>query len=253
MPRKPLFAKVSQSCPRLRFSSTPNWDAVTDNSGPLLLGCDDSVDGFGATPEQEQGYHTIGSIVLINHATIESAPHRLPLNLEAGSIAWSIKHLGGYLSIFECFRTTRRSKRSIILQNTTSEYSGGYNASPRTASLWNTAKVAPTGTLLLARLPSPARELERSSSRCLAPSVEEHVFTIRSHGVILGGPSVVHASLCGQALSAPSSGLGELPFSLHDFRDFGQHGPRKRDGSLDAPSGEYLTISPPHVASRGPR
>ena len=32
----------------------PNWDGVTDNSRPFLLYCDASVDGFGATLEQEQ-------------------------------------------------------------------------------------------------------------------------------------------------------------------------------------------------------
>ena len=50
----------------------PNWDGVTDNSRPFLLYCDASVDGFGATLEQEQDDHTIRPIVFISRATIES-------------------------------------------------------------------------------------------------------------------------------------------------------------------------------------
>ena len=41
----------------------PNRDGVTDNSHPFLIYCDASVDGFGATLEQEQDDHTIRPIV----------------------------------------------------------------------------------------------------------------------------------------------------------------------------------------------
>ena len=75
----------------------PNWDAVTDNSCPFLLYCDASVDGFGAALEQEQDDHTIRPLVFISRATIESERHWTPLDLEAGSIVWSIKRLRGYL------------------------------------------------------------------------------------------------------------------------------------------------------------
>ena len=75
----------------------PNWDAVTDNSRPFLLYCDASVNGFGAALEQEQDDHTIRPIVFVSRATIESERHWTPLDLEAGSIVWSIKRLRGYL------------------------------------------------------------------------------------------------------------------------------------------------------------
>ena len=74
-----------------------NWDAVTDNSRRFLLYCDASVDGFGATLEQEQDDHTIGPTVFISRATVESERQQNPLDLEVGSIVWSIKHLRGYL------------------------------------------------------------------------------------------------------------------------------------------------------------
>ena len=78
----------------------PNWDAVSDISRPFILYCDASdasVDGFGATLEQEQADHTIRSIVFTSRATIESERDWTPLDLEAGRIFWSIKRLRGYL------------------------------------------------------------------------------------------------------------------------------------------------------------
>ena len=53
--------------------------------------------GFAATLDQEQDDHTIRPIVFISRAPIESERHWTPLDVEAGSIVWSIKHLRGYL------------------------------------------------------------------------------------------------------------------------------------------------------------
>ena len=75
----------------------PNWDGVTDNSRPFLLSCDASVDGFSVTLEKDQEYHTIRRIVFISRATIESERYWTLLDLEVGSIVWSIKPLRVYL------------------------------------------------------------------------------------------------------------------------------------------------------------
>ena len=76
----------------------PNWDAVTDNSRPFLLCCDASVDGFGATLEQEQKDGSIRPVLFISRATLESERHWAPLDLDAGRIVWSIKRfLRGHL------------------------------------------------------------------------------------------------------------------------------------------------------------
>ena len=64
----------------------PDWDAVADNSRPFLLYCDASVDGLGATLEQEQKGGSIRPIVFISRANLESERHWTPLGLEAGSI-----------------------------------------------------------------------------------------------------------------------------------------------------------------------
>ena len=97
----------------------PKWDAVSENA---------SVDGFGATLEQEQDddhhpphcvyqprYYRVGTSLdpvrfgSGQHRLEHQAPSRLP---------------GGYQFSDFC-RTTRRSKASTRSQNTTREYSGG--------------------------------------------------------------------------------------------------------------------------------
>ena len=75
----------------------PDWDAIADNSRPFLFYCDTSVDGFGATFEQEQRDGSIRPIFFISRATLESERHWTPLDHEPGSIVWSIKRLCGYL------------------------------------------------------------------------------------------------------------------------------------------------------------
>lgn len=52
------------------------------------------------------------------------------------------------------------------------------------------------------------------------------------------------------APSDPSSSLGGLPVSPHDFRGFGQHGPRIRVDDLDAPF-THATVEVPHFVSEG--
>ena len=75
----------------------PDWDTVTGISRPFLLYCDASIDGFGATLEQELKDGSIRPIVFISRAALESERHWTPLDLEAGSIVWSTKRLHGYL------------------------------------------------------------------------------------------------------------------------------------------------------------
>ena len=78
------------------FLVYPDWDSVADNSRPFLLYCDATIDGFGATLEQEEKGGSIRPLVFISCATLESERHWTPLDLEAGGIVWSIKRLRGY-------------------------------------------------------------------------------------------------------------------------------------------------------------
>ena len=75
----------------------PDWDAVADGSRLFHVYCDACIDGFGAALEQEQPDGSVRPIAYISRATLDSERHWTPLDLEAGSIVWSIKRLRGYL------------------------------------------------------------------------------------------------------------------------------------------------------------
>ena len=74
-----------------------DWDAVAANSRPFLLYCDTSVDDIGATLEQEQKDCSFRPIVSISRTTLESEYNWTTLDLEVGSIVWSIERLRCYL------------------------------------------------------------------------------------------------------------------------------------------------------------
>ena len=100
----------------------PDWDVVADNPRSFLPYCHASVDGFGATLEQEQKGGSICPIVFISRATLESERHcgprsisRLAASSEESSASAVI--CGVLPSAF--FRTTRRSRASARLLTTT--------------------------------------------------------------------------------------------------------------------------------------
>ena len=74
--------------------------------------CDTCIDGFGAAFDQGQPKGFVRPIAYISSAALDSEMHRIPLDLEAGSVVWGIKILEGYLwgTNFASSRITRRSK-----------------------------------------------------------------------------------------------------------------------------------------------
>ena len=58
---------------------------------------DACIDGVGAVLEQGRLDGSMRPVVYISRATVASEVHLTPLDVEAGSIAWSIKRLRGYL------------------------------------------------------------------------------------------------------------------------------------------------------------
>ena len=66
---------------------------MADGSRPFHVYCDAFIDGFGAALEQEQPDGSVRPIAYISRATLGSGRHWTPLDLEAGSIVWSIKRL----------------------------------------------------------------------------------------------------------------------------------------------------------------
>ena len=232
----------------------PDWDTVPDNSRPFLLYCDASVDGFGATLEQEQKDGSIRHIVLISRATLESARHWTPFDLEAGSIVWSIKRLRGFLwgATFRIFSDHKmlESLAKVAEHNPRVQRwlefltAYRYNLEYRKGSANGNAD-------FLSRLPLPASEDDRSGRSRLTPFDEERIYLIRSGGFVLDGPPTLSPGLGGLAPSSHSIGLGGLPLSQADFRDFREHGSRMRIDDLDAPYGEFVALAPISVFPRG--
>ena len=84
----------------------------------------------------------------------------------------------------------------------------------------------------LSRLPLPVLEKGRSDRSRFNPSDEECIYIIHSGGLSLDGPPALGLGLGGLAPSNQSVGLGGLPLSQSDFRDFREHGPRMRIDDL---------------------
>ena len=226
----------------------PNWDAATGNSRPFPLYCNVSADGFGTTLAQEQDDHTIRPMVFISHAALESERRWTPLSLEAGSIVWSIKGLRGYFWGTE-FRFFPGHKAVESLDKIAEHYP---RVQRRVESLtaYSYTLIYRNGSAngnadFLSRLPLPATERDRDGPSNLTPSDEERFFLMRSHGLPLGRPSAVRVGLAELAPSDPSSGLGGLPLSRHDFRVFRQHEPRMRVDDPDDACGEFVARAPP--------
>ena len=75
----------------------PNWDAITDGSPLFHVYCDACIEGFGDALEQEQADGSMKPITYTSRATLDSERHLTPLNVNAGSIVWAVKRLGGCL------------------------------------------------------------------------------------------------------------------------------------------------------------
>ena len=79
----------------------PDWDGVIDRSRPFRLHRDTSTYGLGATLEQKQLDGSIRPIVYISRTTLSNERYWTPMELEAGCIVWSVRHLRRYLfSVF---------------------------------------------------------------------------------------------------------------------------------------------------------
>lgn len=88
----PAMATVARNL-LAEFSAPPTLvlpDCDSDASRPSRIYCDASINGFGATLEQEQLDGSIRRIVLFSRATLESQRNWTPLDRGAGGIVWSI-------------------------------------------------------------------------------------------------------------------------------------------------------------------
>ena len=160
-----------------------DWDAVADGSRPFHAYCDACIDGSGAALEQEQPDGSVRPIAYISHVTLDSERHWTPVDLEAGSIVWTIKRLRGHLwgTKFRIF-SDHKTLDSIGKV-------GDHNARVQRWLEFLTAfdytleyrKVSANGnTDFLSRLPEPTREHEHSGATRLNPVEDGGIDFVRA-------------------------------------------------------------------------
>eukprot|EP00752_Nemacystus_decipiens_P016839 g15071.t1 len=156
----------------------PDWDAVADGSRVFLLFCDASIDGFGASLEQEQPDGSVKPIIYISRATLPSERNWTPLDLEVGSIVWAIKRLRGYLWM---------NKFRIFTDHQALENIGKVSDHNARVQRWVEFLTAYDYTLdnadFLSRLPQPATEADRTGPGAINDPDTVDVYIIRSLGL----------------------------------------------------------------------
>ena len=182
----------------------PYWDAVADNFRPFLY-CDASVDDFGATLEQEQKDDSIRPIVSISRATLESERQWTPLDLEAGSIVWSLKRFRCYLwgATFHIFSDHKalESLAKVVEHNPRVQRWLEFLTAYRCTLEYRKGCVNGDADFL-SRLRLPASDDDRSGRSRVAPSDEERIYLIRPGSFFPDGPAVLTLGLGGRVSSS---------------------------------------------------
>ena len=166
--------------------------------------------------------------------------------MEAGSIIWSIKRLRGYLwgTYFRFFGP--RGARKPRQDRRTPPASTEVTKIPHRVQLH--PGISQRQCQLERRFPlPPAFACDRARPQWPQQSYSIRRRTRLPHPLARPTPSWTLHRACqsgGLAPSAPSSGLGGLTLSPHDFQVFHQHGPRMRVDDLDAPPGEFDARAP---------
>ena len=203
----------------------PDWDAVADNSRPFRLYCDASIDGFGATLEQEQPDGSVRPIIYISRATLDFERSWTPFDLEAGSIVWAIKRLRGHLwsTRFHIYSDHK------ALENIAKV--GEHNARVRRwlefLSAYNYTMKYRKGTAngnadFLSRLPQPATDANRTGRNRLTGPDTVGIYLIRPCGFAPNEPPTPGIGLGGlmSPPSRPIPTIEPLPFTADDYGDF---------------------------------
>ena len=206
----------------------PDWDAVADNSCPLRLYCDASIDGFGATLEKEKPQQPDGSvrpIIYISRATRHSKRSWTPLDLEAGSIVWAIKRLRGHLwsTRFQIYLDHKALGNIAKV--------GEHNARVRrwleVFSAYNYTLKYCKGTAngnadFCLRLPQPATDADRTGRNRLTCPVTVGIYLISPCDFAPNEPPAPGIGLGGlvSPSSRPIPTIQPLSFTADDYGDF---------------------------------
>ena len=219
-----------------------DWDAVIDKSLPFHLHCDASTDGLGATLDQEQPGGSIRPIVYISRVTLANERSWTPMELEAGCVVWSIRHLRRYLlSVFfliftdhECLQQVSKIGESKPRIQRWMEFLSAYNYGLSYKRGRDNANAD-----FLSRLP-------------ILPTADLGVYLIRACryttpscpilGVDLGGltPSVYNSPSTGQN-PFPTPVLGRVPLTKDDFRT--HRAPRPLNRMTGPTASSFATVT----------
>ena len=202
----------------------PDWDAVADKSRPFRLYCDASLDGFGATLEQEQPDGSVRPFIYISRATLDSERSWTPLDLEGGIIVWAIKRLRRHL-----WSTPFQIYSDHTLENIAKV--GEHNArvwrwlkffSAYTCTLEYRKGTANGNADVLSRLPQPATDANRTGRNRLTGPDTVGIYLIRSCGFAPNEPPTPGIGLGGLVSppSIPIPTIQPLPLIADDFGDF---------------------------------
>ena len=236
----------------------PNWDAVVDKSRPFRLHYDASTDVHGATLEQEQLDGSIRPIVYIRRATLSNERNWTPMELEAGCVVWSIRHLRRHLfSVFfliltdrECLQQISKIDESKPRIQQWMEFLSAYNYSLSYRRGRDNANAD-----FLSRLP-----IDISGSSALTDPDDLSVYLIRACGYTTPScpiPGIGLGGLTPPSDNKPGSGwnpsptwvLGGLPLTKDDFRTHRAPMPLRRragptaDASVYTTNGSYLSYA----------
>ena len=218
-------------------------DAVVDGPHPLHMYCDVCIDGVGAALEQERPDGSMRPIAYISRATLASEMHWTPLDLEAGSIVWSIKCVRGYLwgTKFRIFWDHKPLESIGKL--------GGHNARVQRWLEFLTAldytleyrKGSANGkAVFLSRLPEPDTEHDRTGYSSLISVEDGGIFLIGACGFCTRASPIPGVWFEWAVPHPESAVLVGSPFASSDFRDFRTRGPRMGIDDLFAPSGIFV-------------
>ena len=219
-------------------------DVVADGSLLFHIYCEACIDGFGAALESEQPDGSVRPIAYISRATLDSDRHWTPRDMEAGSIAWAIKRLRGYLW---------GTKFRVFSDHTALESIGKVGDHNARVQRWLEFLTAFDYTLdcrkgnangkadFLSHLLEPSTEHDRSRSSSLTPAEDGGIiFLIRGCELRTRPSPNPGVGFSGQVPRPENAVLGGLPFATVDFRDFHAQGPRIRTDDRSAPSGRFV-------------
>ena len=220
----------------------PDWDAVADNSRPFRLYCDASLDGFGATLEQEQPDGSVRPLIYVSRATLDSERSWTPLDLEAGSIVWAIKRLRGHLwsTNFHIYSDHKALENIAKVGEHNPRVRRWIEFLSAYSFILKYRKGKSNGNAdFLSRLPQPATEADRTGPNRLTGPDTVGIYLIRPCGFTPCEPSTPGIGLGGLVPppSRPIPTIQPLPFATDDFTDFRLLGPRlERPGSSPLPN-----------------